>query len=562
MQRLICNPNVEFGLAVTSAIQSDARSGLRSAGARGVIVLSVAALAANLPAATSTSTGLPPQRAPTIPRSLPDEPTVVYPVVFFPPLPPVYGARIRDKQVETRLRVRGLRLTPPEGLADFAGDFLYPALSHRLHVQSLTRGLEQRLEDYRLRRSALVNELLNRCVALHDADDETRERELRRFAAVQTPPIAALEAEADELRRELTRSRLGFDLSWNTGRRWKLGSFPAERDWMNREAEFQVIRAAAFYEDGLIPAQRGLLREVAFELDSPARKARGEPVDWSEAEAMFFSPETARLRLPPDLPREVLERVAAFNAQKAALKEQLRAVVNEQEKTSPSERAAAYARLADEQWPQIVELDTLAERLRVDLSPRFVPTAPQKPPAIPMWLIDVIHDYNGDRDAYFRDMQRLINQALASIPRPPRGSDSDEQVRLEDEYRKRQREARQKVVELFQQDNAARFEALSKRHEAIRSALDAIARTMQDPKTGAPLNADMLLRQHTTAMEEFDTFGRASAIYSTYRSAMLQPGLSPEQRRLLFGYGVNGLAQPLPYGEILPRNGAKFPLPR
>lgn len=529
-----------------------------------MIVFSVAACAAG---AAGSSYPFPPQPAPSIPRSSPPpslqgEPMLGYPVVFFPPLPTIYGGRIPERPLDSRLRVRGLRLTPPEGLADFAGDFLYPALSHRLHSRSMSRGLEQRIEEYRMRRSALVNELLNRSVALHDAADETRERELRSFAAIQTPAIAALEAEADELRRDLVRSRLGFDLGWNAGRRWALGSFPPGRDWMNREGEFQVIRAAAFYEDGLIPAQRGLLRELAFELDRPARKARGEPVDRGEAEAMFFSPETARLRLPPDLPRDVLERIAAFNGQKAALKDELRAAVNQQEKVSPSERAAAYARLADDQWPRIVQLEKLAEELRRDLSPRFVPTPPEKPPAIPPWLINVIHRYNEDRDTYFGDMQRAVNEAMVGVPRPSRGNDSDEHLRLEAEFRKQQEEAKRKAILLFQEENAARFAALSRRHDAIRSALEAIARTMRDPKTGAPINVDMLLRQHTAAMEEFDTFGRASAIYSTYRTAMLQPGLSPEQRRLLFSYGITGLAQPLPYGEILPRSGAKFPLPR
>ena len=40
---------------------------------------------------------------------------------------------------------------------------------------------------------------------------------------------------------------------------------------------------------------------------------------------------------------------------------------------------------------------------------------------------------------------------------------------------------------------------------------------------------------------------------------MLQPGLSPEQRRLLFGYALGGLAQPLPFGEFMPLSSAKRP---
>ena len=88
-----------------------------------------------------------------------------------------------------------------------------------------------------------------------------------------------------------------------------------------------------------------------------------------------------------------------------------------------------------------------------------------------------------------------------------------------------------------------------------------VAEKQVDRKTGRPLNAETLLRQRAASMEEFDTFGRAAVIYTNYRIAMLQPGLSPEQRRLLFGYALVGLAQPLPHGELMPRRNATRPYP-
>jgi hypothetical protein len=60
-------------------------------------------------------------------------------------------------------------------------------------------------------------------------------------------------------------------------------------------------------------------------------------------------------------------------------------------------------------------------------------------------------------------------------------------------------------------------------------------------------------------MERFDTFGRDEVIYRGYRMAMLMPGLSPEQRRLLFGAALVGLAQPLPHGEYLPTGPQPVP---
>lgn len=490
------------------------------------------------------------------------EPVTGIRLVFFPPVPPVYGAHIRDRPEQGPLRFRGRRLSPPDGLADFAGDTLYPALSTRLYSGQLSASLEARIEAYRARRNALVHALLDQCVTLHDATDEVRERELRVFAAVQTPAIAALELEADELRRELTRNRLGLDTGWNAGRPWRLNSFPAAREWLNLEAEFQVVRAAAYYDDGFVPVQRGLLRELAIELDGPARKARGEPADRRDIGAMFFSPETTRFHLPPDLPAEVQARIAAYNALKARLKVQLREAIHQLDKASRAERTAAFTRLADDQWPAIAELERLAEELRTDLAPRFVPMPPQKPPAIPAWLIDVIHRYNEDRDTYFGEMRSVMREAADAVPRVTRRDNSDERIREEDETAARRKEAVRRAVLDFQQRNAERFAALHARYTAIREALEAIARTTQDPRTGRPLNVDTLLQQHASAMAEFDGFGRATAIYTNYRTAMLQRGFSPEQRRLLFAYAIVALAQPLPDGEMLPRSATKYPIPR
>ncbi|MDO8544289.1 MAG: hypothetical protein Q7S40_27940 [Opitutaceae bacterium] len=493
-----------------------------------------------------------------------DELAVPFPVVFFPPVPPVYGSSIAERAADTPVRYGGRRLTPPDGLADFAGDIIYPQFSTRLHSGALSRATESRIEAYRSRRNELVHALLDRLITLHDAADDARERELRAFAEVQTPSIGALESEADALRRELARNRLGLDIGWNASRRWKLDSFPASREWLNLEAEFQVVRAAAFYEDGLTPGQRGLLRELAFELDRSARKARGEPADRRDSEAMFFSPEMTRLRLPPDLPPEVLARIATYNAEKAKLKVELREMIHRQENASRAERAAAFTRLAEDQWPHLSNLETLAEELRTDLGPRFVPLPPEKPPAIPTWLMDVIHGYNEDRDSYFGELRYAIYNAVELIPRPTRREreKSDEYLREQDEYAAKRKEAERAAVLEFQECHAERFALLHKRYLAIREALEAIARTTSDPKTGRPLNVDALLRYHTAAMAEFDAFGRATAIYTNYRTAMMQRGLSPEQRRLLFGYAVAALAQPLPYGEPVPRRSTKYPLPR
>lgn len=485
-----------------------------------------------------------------------------FPLVFFPPDPPVYGTYIPSRPPQTRWLFNGRRLTPPEGLADFVGEPFYPPLGTRRSAAKLNRSLDDRLEQYRARRNALVNALLEQCLLLEKASDDGRAEGLRAFAAVQAASLAALENEAEALRRELARDGWWTPVDWNARRIWRLESFPPHREWANLEAEFQVMRAAAYYEDGLVPAQRGLLRELAAELAGRARRTRSEPAGRIDSAAMYFSPETSRLILPRDLPQDVNRRIAAYNARKDALKRELRSALHDLESASRAERTAALQRLADDQWPHLANLETLADEIRADLAPRFVPQPPKRAPLIPTWLLDLITPYNEERNALFAALHQAVRAAVAQVPRIEHSEDFDEDSRLENEYRTRRQEAELQATQEFQQIHAERITDLTMRSLAIRRALEAIAQTTRDPRTGRPLEVESLLCQHVAAMDEFEVYGWATTLYPHYRTAMLQPGLSPEQRRLLFNHAVTTLAQPLPYGEPMPNRNLPVPVPR
>lgn len=77
-----------------------------------------------------------------------------------------------------------------------------------------------------------------------------------------------------------------------------------------------------------------------------------------------------------------------------------------------------------------------------------------------------------------------------------------------------------------------------------------------NPDRSHDLAAPALLQRIDDSDRAFAKLGREGAIYPGYRSAMVEPGLSPEQRRLLFGAALVGLAQPLPFAEQMP---GKFP---
>ena len=80
-----------------------------------------------------------------------------------------------------------------------------------------------------------------------------------------------------------------------------------------------------------------------------------------------------------------------------------------------------------------------------------------------------------------------------------------------------------------------------------------------DAETGKPYTGETLLRSYSLAMERFEFHGREEVIYRGYRIAMLEPGLSAEQRRLLLGAALVNMAQPLPAGEPIPEGSLLLP---
>jgi len=120
-----------------------------------------------------------------------------------------------------------------------------------------------------------------------------------------------------------------------------------------------------------------------------------------------------------------------------------------------------------------------------------------------------------------------------------------------------ERVARQQQLDQdFVRENAARYEALQAEAAAITAALEEVAKSIYDPETKAPMTVVTLRRLLGTSDQAFDKIGREDVIYRDYRTAMLEPGLSVEQRRLLFGQALVGLAQALPSPSRLP--GERF----
>jgi hypothetical protein len=390
----------------------------------------------------------------------------------------------------------------PTELANHVNECFYAPLSTWLTAdgtgEKLSDALRSRLETYRATKVALQTELRAKIDLLRETDAASRLTGLEEFAREQTPRIAALEQRAEELRRDLAVGGVAANSRHAGG------------------TDADALRWAAFFQEGFSPDQRRFLREAALEIESTAA---GEP--W-----LLFSPECARIRPFTDLSTELAFKVKTHQEEKNALKRELRAAV------AKSASPATLTALAARQAPRIAGLERLAEDIRRGLVVRNDPT--RRPDLSPLPA-----ELNARIDAYRReklDLQKALLARVEQVSRNQPGTPTDK--RTADGLASQQQERIREAIAAFTRSNQVRYTALEKCRDAIRSDLSRLSNAKGTP-TSAP-SADALLKKFSEALQQFEVW----RYYRDYQIAVLQPGLSPEQRRLLFDAGLEKLARP------------------
>ena len=479
------------------------------------------------------------------------------PPIYFPPLPPPLDLPFDPGKPGPR--------PPPAALAAYVGEPFYAPLSSRLATDKLKTRLRERVEAYRAAEVALQDELRDRLRALAPAAPADRRRGLAAFAAGQAPRIAALEAEAERLRTDLVMGGPFEESSnWNAHREWQLGVSGFRTPAAALLAQFQVLRAAIFYQEGLSPEQRRLLREVLVDFgevtstmdengDIPPPPARSP-----DANPLFsFSPETARFRLPSGLPADLARKISEYERQKADLKEELRSAVCEQDRARfEFLRRRALERLADEQAPRFAALEAQAEEIRIGLAalPSVLPRPPS--PDVPPTLAARMAALLEDKKAAERDVAGLLQQVEGLVTVTGLGATSlaDGHARLNLSVSRRDRtpeklEAVRAMIARYNADGAARLDAMERERNAIHAEMARYLRVA----AGSDGEKEVAERLDET----YDAIDRQQYwdLYQDCRTATLEPGLSPAQRRLLFGAGLERLGLHLPGPARLPLGG-------
>lgn len=515
---------------------------------RARLAIAVVAIFAPAPAwaqsGTEVPSGLPPPEI-NLPREF-NQDAQSPALIFFPPTPPPI-----DRTVSPPLAPAPRGLAPPEGMGAYVDEPFYPQLSTRFAQAPLSAKQLARLMAYDTARAAAYEELRAE-IARHDASDAaTRQRAFAELARRQAPRLAELEKDAETIRDDF----LAPSADWRELRHWTLGARDSQRGDSPWEIA-QVMRAYGYYQDGLSAAQRRLLREIALEL----AMATADAGDAARVPFTFFSPEPARIMLPDTLPPALADKIGDYQTRKSALKTELyEAVYAADKRNFLPFRTTSFRRLAARQAPGFAALEALAEEIRVALAQLPGGGRTQEVSPLPGEFTARIVAWIDQRDS-------LQRATIATINRMPLGA----QLRIP--YSFEGSGLRFLVVPLPgalrpDQRGTAAAERLHEIIEATRLRMESIAADYAQ-QLAELINAREALRREAAALLPSSTPAEVSnaiatavrvseqqehrAAFHEYHIATLEPGLSIEQRRLLFGHAIERLNLPLPPGELQP----------
>lgn len=467
--------------------------------------------------------------------------TTYFRMLVSPPTPPALGEPIPVKQTHASLA----KFSPPATLASFVYEPFFTPLSPLLFSEDLNRSRREKLNTYRINRAAAVEALRSHLDALRSATPEKRQDDLARFAREQAPVLAELERTAEEMRANYVEGgwfESGND--WNSTRQWRLGD---NARWESNIDEIKVMRGAAFFQEGLSPAQRRLLRELTMELQDSLKGPGDEIALGSPGPFFYFSPELARIRLPADLPAELEAKIREYQDLKAALKQELREVLYRQDRAFfEFKRVNALKLLAEQQAGRIARVEQMAEEIRVGLS--AFPN-PAKPPSLPVprEVVNRFNQYMNDKVVWQRTMLAKREALRNEFP-----EDRVEFIRQRDSIglqlvgnRRAKPDVRAKrdsvlmELESFNDRQTKAYTALAREKEKLQGELLTVASSLASRNSSKSI--EMLIAEFGYAFSKQERWER----YVDYETAVLQPGLSPEQRRLLFGAALESLELPI-----------------
>lgn len=407
---------------------------------------------------------------------------------------------------------------------EIAGEPYFIAYGNLAARKLLSPERTKRIERYKTEHASLLAVLRKKLKQVQGETAEIQQRTLAELAATQTPELLKLENEAEDLRRDLT-----YDSPWRTSAS-DIGKLVVEHAPADRRpslAKLWLTLSAAHFRDGFSPEQRHLLEEMAHDLSlilEPEPNASAQP--W-----VFFWPAGTRILKPSGLPPEAAAKFDNFQQQKEALKEELRTVLNRGDSyIFTSQRTDCYSQLAAKQAQRFVELDALADQLRPALAALTEATT-QSSAALPSNLADELTAIVNRKAVLQRELYAKLMQFRRDLP--------DDRIELTGQKNglaitvvsakgnSHKQKAARAHINAYNEDLLNRFNALSTDRDAVLAAIVRYQSAAQNAKPG--LTVDQLVADFLNDYKAWKNRQQQS----DYAAAVLAPGLSPAQRRLL-----------------------------
>jgi hypothetical protein len=501
---------------------------------------------------TSTESRATGSFAPSTPAPRPDRVQI-----YFPPYPPPLGRIVT-------LRPPAIidELVAPAELAPYVSDVFYPSLSTLVATDELKTRQRERLQTYQTTKLALLRELRTELDRARDLKAGEREHALESFARRQAPALAKLEKTADDFRRDFT----SYETDWSYYRQWRLGD--GDAGGYSPLEIGRVLRAYSYYGNGLLLAQRGMLREISMEMllasENAERAAAAQPF-------VFFSPEPARVLFPENIPDDVATKLAAYQNQKAVLKKELYAAVNEAERATLLFRTNPLKTVAQKQSSRLQALEALANEIRRGLAESEHSATAIEPSPLAPELTEKTAALLQEGIDLERSGTTRMEQALAA----------DRYLPVRVGYSVNESGIQYQIVPLglpgrgrrgANGSGAGESTATLARIEALRERINAIVddygRAMADLMNRRDaLRAEILAALGTQRLAAVENAiavvtrilaqRQHASAYADYRTAVFEVGLSAEQRRLLFDAAIVQLNLPPLRGELQPMERAE-----
>jgi hypothetical protein len=451
--------------------------------------------------------------------------------VYFPPHPPPLNVFPKRGGTGTSYSRQAA-----QELAAYVNEPFYSVLAARLDRNELSTSRREMLHRYEQEKSVLQHNLRTELGFILAQEPAARPPLFAALAKKQDPQILALEARAEDIRSSLYKR----DYAWDAAIKPRITY--TEDNAKDPDDIAHVMQGAAAFQNGLNSDQRTVLREIALEVMSGAMTAR----DAANAQPyLFFSPGPSRVLFPDDLPAEVGAKIAAYQTRKSALRKELYdAIYHEDATWFGIVRTARLRSLAEKQAAEFAALENLAEEIRRELppmEPRFTSRSVVPLPAGIIERIGALHrrQRTEEREVNFQfELTRARDSdvfALTFFEPDTHRYEFMPRVRTRISASKSAQRAATRVNELL--TGYDRIDAgLRDEQDAIRSEIAARSSATNPDYVTRAFNEGLRV-----ALED-----EARGAMQDYRRALLEPGLSPAQRRLLFDYAVEHLELPLP----------------